>query len=177
MDHISDDVFRAQLDAALKRQGLKKAVRSAYITEALSVDGLDRDALLELSETLAREHEQKKKDDAHIPLEKEEQKAFVAWYKETFPGSIIMMIRNDGYRTMSERTEQLLMGLHPGAADLFIPELRLWIEMKQVKGGKLSPKQAEFKEAIKTAGYGYFMAEGAEEAKRIILVHKIKVDK
>jgi len=174
MEQISDDVFRTELDASLKRQGLKKAVRSAYITTLLSVDGLDRDGMLELNETQAREHEQQKKEAAHIPLEKEEQKAFVAWYKHTFPGSIIMMIRNDGYRTMSERTEQLLMGLHPGAADLFIPELRLWIEMKRVKGGKLSAEQVEFRNEIRPLGYRYAMAEGCEEAKKIVLNYKNK---
>jgi len=174
MEQISDDVFRAQLDTILKRQGLKKAERSATITEALRYHEMHRDAYLESAEAMAREYEQQKKEAAHIPLEKEEQKEFVAWYKKTFPGSIIMMIRNDGYRTMSERTEQLLMGLHPGSADLFIPELRLWIEMKRVKGGKLSPEQVEFRNEIRPLGYRYAMAEGCEAAKEIVLNYKNK---
>jgi len=174
MGRISDDVFRTQLDASLKRQGIKKAERSAYIASALIVIGLDRDRVLETNEKMAMDYEQQKKEAAHIPLEKEEQKAFVAWYKQMFPGSIIMMIRNDGYRTMSERTEQLLMGLHPGAADLFIPELRLWIEMKRVKGGKLSEEQVEFRNDIRPVGYRYAMAEGCEAAKEIVLNYKNK---
>jgi len=170
MDQISDDVFRTQLDALLKRQGFKKASRSAYITEALSFDRQDRDAMLEQNEVFSRTIEQQKKEAAYIPLEKEGQKAFVAWYKQTFPGSIIMMIRNDGFRAPYEKTDQLLLGLHPGAADLFIPELRLWIEMKRVKGGKLSPEQVDFSRAIRNVGYLYIMAEGLEEAKRIVSV-------
>lgn len=174
METISDDVLRSKLDAALKAQGHKKAVRNAYITEVLSVEGVDRDAIIELNENVARDAQYKQKDDARIPLEKEEQKAFVAWYRQTFPGSIIMMIRNDGYRTPSERTEQLLMGLHPGAADLFIPELRLWIEMKRVKGGKLSNEQLEFKADVGSYGYRYAMAEGCDMAKEIVLSYKNK---
>jgi len=85
-----------------------------------------------------------------------------------------MMIRNDGYRTPSERTEQLLMGLHPGAADLFIPELRLWIEMKRVKGGTLREEQVAFRNDVRPIGYRYAMAEGCEEAKEIVLNYKNK---
>ena len=166
---ITDETFRVKMDAALKRQGMKKAERNQRIDAALDNNFLSRDVMIELAEADANYVEQCREDAKRIPLEKEEQKAFVAWFRQNYPDRIIMMIRNDGSRTPAERTEQLLMGLHPGAADLFIPEFKLWIEMKRVRGGKLSEEQEKFKDAIRKIGYKYIMTEGFEDAKDRIL--------
>jgi len=168
---INDDVFRTKMDTALKRCGVKKADRNSQITQLLADANLDRNHIIESAETAAEDYSKSKE----IPLEHIEQKAFVEWFRKHYPDDIIMMIRNDGYRTPAERSEQLLMGLHPGASDLFIPRLRLFVEMKRVKGGKLSPEQEKFKQRIQEQGYLFFMAEGADKA--IELVSKILVDK
>lgn len=172
---ITDEVFRTALDAAFKRQGMKKAERNEAISRALKNTFLSRDAMIEQAEADANYVEQCREDAKRIPLEKEEQKAFVAWFRQNYPDRIIMMIRNDGSRTPAERTEQLLMGLHPGASDLFIPELKLWLEMKRIKGGQLSKEQENFKKAVHQIGYSYFMAEGFDKARELII--KIIVDK
>jgi hypothetical protein len=56
-------------------------------------------------------------------------------------------------------------GLHPGAADLFIPAWHLWIEFKKVKGGVLSEEQGKFADYVCNHNYGWFMAKGFEHGK------------
>jgi hypothetical protein len=81
-----------------------------------------------------------------------------------------MWIRNGGSRTPRERADQIREGLHPGAADLYIPAWHLWIEFKKVKGGVVSKEQEAFAEYVRnTCGDYYFLAEGFEQGKLKIL--------
>lgn len=104
-----------------------------------------------------------------IPKEKKEQKDFVAWFKKNHPSVKIMMIRNDGYRTPREKVEQKEMGLLSGAADLYIPEWHLWIEMKRIKGSRLSEEQANFRDYVRNeCGDNWMMPKGCEDAIQLI---------
>ena len=163
---ISDQVFIDNLDKAFKEQGFLKKEREELINGYLYSIDIDRDEILDIEELKAREVVAKKKKDKLVPSEFEEQCNFVAWFKQTYPEIKIMSIRNHGNRTPKEKTDQLLEGLLPGAADLYIPFFHLWIEFKRVKGGILSDKQVEFRDyVIKQCGDDWLMAEGFEDGK------------
>lgn len=163
---ISDEVFKKELDIALKKQGILKKERNNKIENYLIDIINDRDSILDFEEKKAREIEAQKKEDKLIPLESEEQKEYVRWFKELFIGIDIMMIRNDGSRTFAERPEQILMGLLKGATDLLIPDWHLWVEMKRLKGSIISEEQYSFAERRIANGDFHFFAFGAEDAKK-----------
>jgi len=72
------------------------------------------------------------------PSETEEQEGFVNWFRAKFPGVLIFAIPNGGHRAISTAKRLKAEGVVPGIPDLHVPAWRLWIEMKRVKGGKLS---------------------------------------
>ena len=49
-------------------------------------------------------------------------------------------------------------------ADLFVPELTLWIEMKRAKGGRLSPAQKDWIEYLSDIGHTVVIGHGFEDA-------------
>ena len=161
---ISDDVFTEEMHKHLKAQNVCKKDRAKTINIYLSQD-IDRDTVLDTEQDKASLFNKQ----SFIPSEFSEQCQFVAWFKKTYPGIVIMSIRNGGSRTPKERTEQMLEGLHPGAADLFIPAWLCWVEMKRVKGGVQSDKQKEFDSYVKSIGQTYFLCEGFEVAKKKIV--------
>ena len=60
-------------------------------------------------------------------------------------------------------------GVKKGVPDLFLPVARggahgLWVEMKRRKGGKVSPKQRSWIEALEGQGYVCVVAHGSDEA-------------
>lgn len=162
---INDDTFRIELDAHMKACGLKKAERSVCINNAMMDDPEDRNELLDdwKAQAIAA------KTTTKIPTEAEEQKAFVEWFRKTYPNDLIIMIRNDGTRTPAEKIEQMAMGLCPGASDLFIPRWGIWLEMKRTKGSVWGDKQQAFCTYVLECGYKYVLGHGFESAKRNIL--------
>lgn len=61
------------------------------------------------------------------------------------------------------------MGVRKGVSDFFIPlpvgsKLGLWIELKRVKGGKLSEEQADWLQRMLGVGYDAAVCCGADEA-------------
>jgi hypothetical protein len=90
----------------------------------------------------------------------------VHWFKKTYPGVVIMSIRNGGYRTPRERADQIREGLHPGVADLYIPAKKIWIEFKKTKGGILSEEQKIFRAYVcDVCCDNWMLAEGFEDGK------------
>lgn len=177
---ISDEVFSKDLDAALKRQGMLIKDR-AWIVKLLLCQAVDkRDDILDFEEKKAREVEQKKKDDKHVPLEDTEQIEYVRWFRQLFIGVDIAMFRNDGFRTESEKPKQILMGLLKGASDLLILDWHLYVEMKRIKGSVIGDDQYLFAEKRLVNGDFHFFAFGAEDAKiktlEFILENKVKIN-
>ncbi|MFA6060813.1 MAG: hypothetical protein WC756_21630 [Taibaiella sp.] len=161
---ISDAVFTEEMHRHLKAQNFAKKDRIKAINLYLSQD-IDRDNALDIEQDKASLFNKQ----AFIPSEFKEQCDFVEWFKKTYPGIVIMSIRNGGSRSPRERTEQMLEGLHTGAADLFIPAWLCWVEMKRVKGGVQSEKQLEFEAYIESIGQTYLLCEGFEVAKKKIV--------
>ncbi len=165
MSAISDEIFTEEMHRHLKAQNICKKERETIIKLHIKNELLNRDIVLDAEQYKAGLANKKEP----IPTEFSEQCAFVSWFKKTYPGVVIMSIRNGGYRTRKERTDQIREGLHPGAADLFIPEWLCWVEMKISTGGNHSDVQKEFEAYINRIGQTYLLCEGFEVAKNKIL--------
>jgi len=168
---ITDKIFKKELDSALKRQGILKKERDKLVSEQVRKTPLyDRDEVLDNEEIKASLYLTEKRKAKHIPSEFKEQCDFVEWFKSEYPGVVIMSIRNGGHRLASERQAQLLEGLHPGAADLYIPQWHLWIEFKRIKGGVLSKEQDIFANYVMNeCGDWWILAEGCENGKEQVI--------
>lgn len=101
-----------------------------------------------------------------IPTEHEEQRTFVQWFRRKFPDVRIMAIPNGGARSPSVACRLKAEGVSRGVPDLFIPEWKLWIEMKRVTGGRVSPEQQGWKSYLEQCGYAVFICAGMEQARR-----------
>ena len=101
-----------------------------------------------------------------IPTEHEEQRELVKWFRQTFRGVRIFAIPNGGLRSLSVASRLKAEGVSSGVPDLCVPAWRLWIEMKRVKGGKLSPDQRNWqKYLVEECGHTWIVCHGAEDAK------------
>ena len=98
-----------------------------------------------------------------------EQSLFVSWFRATFPGVVIFAIPNGGHRNKVVAYKLKMEGVLPGVPDLFIPEWRLWVEMKKEKEGKISEEQKIIMEYLRNCGYTAQVCHGFEEAKRFII--------
>lgn len=104
-----------------------------------------------------------------IPTEHEEQRELVRWFRQGYRGVRIFAIPNGGQRSAATAVRLKVEGVSPGVPDLFIPEWRLWIEMKRTKGGSLSAEQKEWISYLEGCGYTCFVAKGAAQAKEMVL--------
>ena len=73
-------------------------------------------------------------------------------------------IPNGGQRGKVTAHKLKLEGLTPGVPDLFVPEWRLWIEMKRVRGGSLSEAQRRIIPELERVGYDVLVCHGCDEA-------------
>lgn len=103
------------------------------------------------------------------PLEHDEQKDVVKWSRVNYPQYRVYSTPNGGHRSKTTAAKLKAEGAVRGIPDLFWPELKLWIEMKRVKGGGLSPEQKDWIEYLNSCGYTAVMCRGAEEAKKVLL--------
>jgi hypothetical protein len=103
-----------------------------------------------------------------IPTEHEEQREFVRWFRQTWPVMRIFAIPNGGARTAATAGRLKVEGVSPGVPDLFIPALKLWVEMKRTKGGVLSAEQKDWIKYLESVGYCVIVGKGADNAKEQI---------
>lgn len=99
-----------------------------------------------------------------LPSETEEQEGFVNWFRAKFPAVLIFAIPNGGHRAISTAKRLKAEGVVPGIPDLHIPAWRLWVEMKRVKGGKLSAEQIAMIDHLDGIGHKVIVGRGAEDA-------------
>ena len=107
-----------------------------------------------------------------IPSESHEQMIFVQWFKRTFPDIRILSIPNGGHRHIAVAAKMKAEGQSAGLPDLFIPAFRLFIEMKRIKGGSISPEQKDWIAYLQSVGYCVEVCKGAEDAKSKIQAFK-----
>ncbi len=103
-----------------------------------------------------------------IPTEHEEQRVFVQWFRRRYAPVRIFAIPNGGFRSRATAGRLKAEGVMRGIPDLFVPEWNLWIEMKRVKGGRLSPDQVNWKHYLEEIGNTVFVAYGAQNAMELV---------
>jgi len=111
----------------------------------------------------------------NVPSEHVEQREVVKWFRQTWPGVVIFAIPNGGLRNPAAALRLKVEGVLPGVPDLFVPEWRLWIEMKKAKGGITSKEQREMLLYLRRVGYDAIVCAGADDAKRYISGHATRL--
>lgn len=115
-----------------------------------------------------------------IPSESSEQIDVIQWCnrnKEKYPLlCLIFAIPNGGVRHIATAARLKLEGVKKGVPDLMLPVARkgyhgLFIEMKRIKGGSVSPDQKQWKENLREQGYAVVIAKGAIRAITIIAAY------
>ena len=103
-----------------------------------------------------------------IPTEHEEQRELVKWFRQSFDGIRIFAIPNGGARTITTAAKLKVEGVSAGVPDLYVPEWKLWIEMKRTKGGVVDKAQKDWHDYLTAIGDRVIVCRGADEAKRMI---------
>ena len=110
-----------------------------------------------------------------VPLEHDEQKAVVDWCRDyarlRWPGLClpngdfaIYAVPNGGDRNKIVAKRLKDEGVNSGVPDLHVPGLRLWIEMKRIKGSVTSDKQKDWHAYLRNIGDTVVVAKGVTEA-------------
>jgi hypothetical protein len=101
---------------------------------------------------------------AKIRSEFVEQSQFVQWFRRQHPNVLIYATPNGGARSPSTAARLKVEGVVAGIPDLFIPEWKLWIEMKRVIGGKVSAEQRQMIIYLHSVGYCVIICYGFDDA-------------
>jgi len=102
---------------------------------------------------------------SEIPTEHEEQKMFVKWFRSQYPKVRIFAIPNSAARSPELASYLRAEGLTRGVPDLYIPEWRLWVEMKRIKGSVTSDEQTDWAEYLVGIGDKHIFGFGFEDAR------------
>ena len=109
------------------------------------------------------------------PSEHLEHVGFVNWFRVQFPSVLIFAVPNGEKRAISVAKRLKAEGVVRGIPDLFIPEWSLWVEMKRVKGGRLSPEQKQMIVYLESIGHNVIVGLGAKDASKKTLKHVKKI--
>lgn len=111
--------------------------------------------------------------------EHEEQKMLMKWWALAHKGykcpeELLFAIPNGGQRNAIVGAKLKEEGVRAGVPDLFLafpvrPYAGLFIEMKRHEGGRVSPSQKVFIQALQSAGYYVAVCRGFEHAIRTII--------
>lgn len=124
-----------------------------------------------------------------IPSENQEQKALVKWIRMQRPyGDLLIKLNNEGKRSVNQGFHLKLMGMLPGASDLFLAYPTsvyhgLWLEVKQNRRYRPSEMakpswiaQQVFLERMISVGFAGHFCYGWEHGKRIIESYLLSPD-
>lgn len=112
-----------------------------------------------------------------VPTESAEQIALFKWAKlaqGTMPELALMYaIPNGGLRSKVTAARMKAEGVKAGVPDIHLPVARggylsLYIELKRVKGGRVSPGQMAFFDALRLGGHRVVVCFGWAEAQQAI---------
>lgn len=99
------------------------------------------------------------------PHESWEQQSLVAELERLEPGILMEINPAAGMKlTKAMAAKVKTLGYQAGTLDIFLPEHRVYIELKRQKGGSLSPEQKARIPRLESAGYRVIVARGAEDA-------------
>jgi len=105
------------------------------------------------------------------PSEHSEQVGFINWFRVKYPNVLIFAIPNGEKRAITVAKRLKAEGVVRGIPDLFIPQWTLWVEMKRISGGRLSPEQKAMIQYLEGLGQKVIVAKGAADASKQILEH------
>lgn len=114
---------------------------------------------------------------ANIPTEEAEQIMLFNWASMrsySIPELALMYhIPNGGYRSKAEAARFKAAGVRAGVPDIFLPvalggKHGLYVELKRLKGGTVSPNQTEWITKLREQGYRAEVCCGWLEAKELI---------
>ena len=105
------------------------------------------------------------------PSEHSEQVGFINWFRVQYPNVLIFAIPNGEKRAITVAKRLKAEGVVRGIPDLFIPQWNLWVEMKRVSGGRLSPEQKGMIGYLEGIGQKVIVGKGAGDASRQVLEH------
>ena len=105
------------------------------------------------------------------PSEHSEQVGFINWFRVKYPQVLIFAIPNGEKRAITVAKRLKAEGVVRGIPDLFIPQWTLWVEMKRISGGRLSPEQRGMIQYLEGIGQKVIVAKGAADASKQILEH------
>lgn len=111
------------------------------------------------------------------PLEHDEQKDFIRWFRRAYPGVLIYAIPNGGKRGKREAQKLKAEGVVPGIPDMHVPQWGLWVEMKRQKSGRVSPVQKEVHQQLKDIGQTVLVTRGSVDAQEQIKEWRLEMDK
>lgn len=113
-----------------------------------------------------------------IPTEANEQAALFRW-ADVASGAhpelkLLHHIPNGGSRDPREAHNLRLQGVKPGVPDIFLPVPKgrhhgLYIELKRVRGGRVSDDQRAWLDRLNHLGYRALVCKGWQEAQTAIL--------
>lgn len=87
-----------------------------------------------------------------MKTEHEIQREFVKWMRQTHPDYWIFAVPNGGKRNLITAGKLKAEGVSAGVPDIFIPRLKMFIEMKTDRG-RLSPEQKLWLDYLAKSGY------------------------
>lgn len=113
------------------------------------------------------------------PTEHAEQVRIFKWAtlsKGRYPQlELLFAVPNGSYKSFTARMKFQAEGLRSGVPDIVLPAASpkkhhgLYIELKRVKGGKVSPEQEWWLERLTEQGYYAVVCKGADEAIKTII--------
>lgn len=99
------------------------------------------------------------------PHESWEQQSLVAELDRLDPGILIETNPAAGMKlTKAMASKAKTLGYQAGTLDIFLPEYRIYIELKRQRGGSLSTEQKSRIPRLESAGYRVIVAKGAVDA-------------
>lgn len=114
-----------------------------------------------------------------VPLESQEQVTLIKWWDlfcatKNIHSKCLFAIPNGGYRNARESRKFKEEGVRAGIPDLMLavpcgPFHGLFIEMKRVKGGRVSDEQKEMLVVLHKLGYCCKLCKGFAEAQKAIM--------
>lgn len=113
-----------------------------------------------------------------IPTEEQEQATLFQWAnanRHTFPElALLYAVPNGGYRSPVTAAHMKRTGVKRGVPDMCLPVPRkgkhgLYIELKRLKGGKVSPDQIRWMDDLNREGYEVALCCGWVEARNVIV--------
>ena len=106
-----------------------------------------------------------------FPSEHSEQVGFINWFRVQYPRVLIFAIPNGEKRSITVAKRLKAEGVVRGVPDLYVPAWNLWVEMKRVSGGRLSPDQKEMITYLENIGHKVIVGKGAGDASKKVLEH------